>query len=77
MLGLLAVLLFFAAFFLLLLGAPRMRGPERPALPWRIVYVTSVAALLLSAGLAARADIAHCSADPNANDCDTTDPAHH
>ncbi|MGW0711375.1 hypothetical protein ACWD4G_36375 [Streptomyces sp. NPDC002643] len=58
MLDLLALLLFFSAFFLVVLGAPQMRGPERPALPWRIVYVTGLAVPLISATLAARADAA-------------------
>ncbi|MBZ3907991.1 hypothetical protein WB401_33975 [Streptomyces brasiliscabiei] len=76
MLALLGVLLFFAAFFLLVIGLPTMRGPERPALPWRILYASALTALLVSAGLAFRADLTRCRAEPEANDCGTSDMNH-
>ncbi|QFQ98309.1 hypothetical protein F9278_21335 [Streptomyces phaeolivaceus] len=76
MLALLGVLLFFAAFFTLIIGLPNMRGPERPPLPWRILYGALLTALLVSAGLAFRADIARCRAEPKANGCGTSDMNH-
>lgn len=73
MLGVLSTFLFFAVFLLLVIGLPNMRGPQRLALPWRILYAAVLIALLVSAGLTFRADMARCRADSEASGCGQSD----
>ncbi|MFI6702561.1 hypothetical protein ACIBJC_27050 [Streptomyces sp. NPDC050509] len=72
MLDLLVTLLLFALLLVLLLGMRLMRGPNRMAQPWRILYVFLLAGLVLAIVMSARASFALCRTQPET--CESIPP---
>ncbi|MFD9425610.1 MULTISPECIES: hypothetical protein [unclassified Streptomyces] len=72
MLDLLVTLLLFALLLMVLLGVRLMRGLDRMALPWRILYVFLLAGLMVAIVMSVRASFASCRTQPEA--CESTPP---
>ncbi|MFE3020454.1 hypothetical protein [Streptomyces sp. NPDC059256] len=72
MLDVLVVLLLFALLIMALLGIRLLRGPDRVARPWRVLYLFLLAGLLVAIVTSARASFAECDTRPER--CEGTPP---